>query len=416
MIRLHKSTIVVLLSLVVLFVLMVYATHELFTSRFVGANDLYPRWKGAQLFWLEGMDPYSEAATEAIQRGIYSRLARPDEDQVLFVYPFYTVFLLWPLVGLSYTWVQAIWLVTLQFALLAAVILCLRLVQWRVPTWLLALTLLWAIVFYNSTRTIILGQFAGLIFLWLAGSLLALKQDRNVLAGALLALTTIKPQMSFLVIPALLLWALGRRRWHFVAGFAGSLAVLAVVSFLLLPTWLTGFIEQVASYPDYTFTGSPLWVITGYYFPQLGRPVETGLSIALLLYLFYQWRDLPRQAAASPHFLVIIGLTLIVTNMIVVRTATTNYIVLYIPLFLLLKVAADRLPHGNGWVAAFYLVSIIGVWALFLATISGDLEHPIMYLPLPLLLLAVLAWARVAWRSWPHSPGARATGLANDVP
>ena len=413
MIRLHKSTIVVLLGLVVLFALMVYATHEVFTSRFAGANDLYPRWKGAQLFWLEGIDPYSETATEAIQRGIYGRLARPDEDQVLFVYPFYTVFLLWPLVGLSYTWVQAIWLVILQFALIAAVILCLRLVGWRMPAWLLVLTLLWAVVFYNSTRTIILGQFAGLILLWLAGSLLALRHGRDVLAGALLALATIKPQMSFLVIPALLLWALGQRRWHFVAGFAGTLTVLAAISFLLLPTWLTGFIEQVAFYPDYTFTGSPLWVITGYYFPQLGRPVEMGLSIALLLYLFYQWRDLPRQAAVSPQFLVIIGLTLIVTNMIVVRTATTNYIVLYIPLFLLLKVAADRLPHGNGWVATFYVVSAVGMWALFLATIMGDLEHPVMYLPLPLALLAILTWARVAWA---HSPGAEAIELANDAP
>ncbi|HEX6386222.1 MAG TPA: glycosyltransferase family 87 protein [Anaerolineae bacterium] len=408
----HKRAVIVGLGLVLLFALMVYATHEVFTSRFAGANDLYPRWKGAQLFWQEGIDPYSAQATEAIQTGIYGRLARSDEDQVLFVYPFYTVFLLWPLIELPYSWVQAIWLVTLQFALIAAIILCLRLIEWRMPAWLLALTLLWAVVFYHSTRTIILGQFAGLIFLWLAGSLLALKHGRDALAGTLLALTTIKPQMSFLVIPALLLWAIGQRRWRFVGAFAAATAILAGVSFLLLPSWLTSFTEQVAFYPDYTFTGSPLWVITGYYFPQLGKPVETALSILLLFYLFYQWRDLPRHSIASPQFLIIVGLTLIVTNTIVVRTATTNYVVLYIPLFLLLKGAADSLPYGNGWAATFYVLSTTGTWTLFLTTIQGDLEHPVMYLPLPLALLVILAWARITWT---RSSEAKATGLVNDT-
>lgn len=377
-----------------LFAIMVWGTYAFFTSKVPGANDFYPRWRGAQLYWQDGVDPYSQEASEAIQQGIYGRLATPEEDQLLFVYPFYTTFLLWPLVNLDYAWVQAIWLVIVQFSIVGGVILGLRLVNWRVPLWLLAVLLLWSIIFYNSTRTIILGQFAGPIFFCTVGTLLALKHDRDTLAGFLLSWTTLKPQMSYLLIPALLIWAIGQRRWRFIAAFAVTMAVLAGLSFLFLPTWLTGFIDQVRYYPAYTITGSPLWVITGYYWPQLGKPVEWLLIALLLGYLLWQWRKLPGLAAVSTEFLVIISLTLIVTNMIIVRTATTNYIIMYLPLLLVLKWLSQRWRWGQLSTALLLILGAVGMWALFLGTIQGDLEHPITYLPLPFLLLFALIWGQ----------------------
>lgn len=391
----RKNLLILLLALL-LFTISVVGTYTFFTSKVPGANDFFPRWKGTQLFWQEGIDPYSQTATEAIQRVLYGgQLARPDQDQVLFVYPFYTVFLLWPLVMLDYAWVQAIWLVIVQFSLIGGVILTLRLLEWRQPPWLLAVTLLWAVIMYNSTRTIILGQFAGPIFLWLAGTLLALKHDRDVLAGILLSLTTIKPQMSYLIIPALLLWVVWHQRWRFVAGFAAAMAFLAGLSFLLLPSWLISFIDQVRYYPDYTVTPSPLRVITGTFFPQLGQPVEYVLIGLLLLVMLWQWWQLRHEATVTRKFLLIIGLTLIVTNSIIVRTATTNYVIMYIPLFLLLHTISLRWRGGNVWVAGLLLTLLVGTWALFLSTIQGDFEHPVTYLPLPVGLLVGLVW--MAW-------------------
>ena len=395
----RKNLFILLLALLI-FTVSVVGMYTFFTAENPGANDFYPRWKGTQLFWQEGTDPYSQEATEAIQQGIYGRLATSDEDQVLFVYPFYTVFLLWPLINIDYAWVQAIWLVIVQFSLIGGMILTLRLLDWRQPPWLLAITLLWSVIMYNSTRTIILGQFAGPIFLWLAGTLLALKQDRDVLAGALLSLTTLKPQMSYLIIPALLLWAMWHKRWRFVAGFAGAMALLAGLSFLLLPSWLTSFIDQVRYYPAYTVTPSPLRVITGTFFPQLGQPVEVVLIGLLLLVMLWQWWQLrdanwPTEPAEAPKFLFIISLTLIVTNSIIVRTATTNYVIMYIPLFLLLHTVSQRWRGGNVWVAGLLLALLVGTWALFLSTLQGDFEHPVTYLPLPIGLLVGLGW--LAW-------------------
>jgi len=390
----RRNTVWMGVGLGVLFMVMVVATYYTFVVHAPGANDFYPRWKGAQLFWLEGVDPYSDEATGAIQRDMYGRLAHPTEDQVLFVYPFYTVFLLLPLVGLPYDWVQAIWLVTLMFSLIAGAFLCLRLVLWRPSKWLMTAIILWSLILYNGTRTVILGQFAGLIFLWLVGSLVALRSGKDVSAAALLALTTIKPQMSFLVIPALLIWGIGQRRWRFLWAFVISMGILAGLSFLLSPRWLFSFIEQVMAYPGYTVEGSPIYIVTRIYWPQLGRIAELLLFVSLVGYLLYHWWQLPRLQIGSPEFLLAICVTLVVTNLLVSRTATTNYVVLYLPILWSLKQMATKWKWGEFVSAVVLLLSVVGMWMLFLDTISGSAESAVMFLPLPFGLLLVLLLAR----------------------
>jgi hypothetical protein len=404
MTRSVASILAVIVLLGLLFALDVYATYQAFTSRFPGANDFYSRWKGAQVYWVEGIDPYSEQATLAIQQGIYGRPAGPTDDPGLFAYPFYTVFLLFPLAWLPYAWVEAIWLVLLEFALIGSVLLYVSLIGWRLPGWLLALTALWAVVFYHSGRTILLGQFAGLVLAWTVAVLWALRRGYDIAAGILLALTTVKPQMSILLVPALLLWGVGQRRWRFVGGFGAVMLFLLGISFILLPGWLAEFLRQVTQYPSYTAIGSPVWVIAQYYLPQLGlglsqailTAIEVGLSALLLVYLLVEWRRLPQVAASSGAFHWLVGLTLIVTNLIVLRTATTNFVALYMPLFFVLKAAADRLPARYAWLALFYLLSTVGLWVLFFTTVQGKFEHPIMYLLLPFGLLIAFVWGRPA--------------------
>lgn len=407
MTRSRVSTVILVLLVGLIFALDVYATYTLFTSKFPGANDIYPRWRGAQLYWLEGINPYSDQATSAIQHGMYGRPAHPDEDQVLFAYPFYATLLVTPLIWLPYAWVQAIWIVIVEFALVGGVMLCLALVGWRVPHWLLGLTALWSLSFYHSTRTIVLGQFAALIFLWIVGALWALRRERDVTAGVLLALTTIKPQMVVLLIPALLLWGVGQRRWRFLGGFCAAMMVLFGVSFALLPDWLGQFVRQVILYPSYTVLGSPVWIVTHHYLPQLGAPVEIGVAALLMIYLLIQWRRLARVEVTWGAFQWIIGLTLTVTNLVVVRTATTNFLVLYLPLFFVLKMAANRLSRSNclpggRLLTGFYLLSVVGMWALFLATYEGK-EPAIMYLILPVAMFVLLAGFKTILQEMPRA-------------
>jgi len=368
------------------------ATYAVFTSRYPGANDFYSRWGGARAWWTQGLSPYSEQASAQIEVGIYGRRARPDEDPGPFAYPFYTVFLIAPLAFLPYAWAEAIWLTLLEFALIGGVIGTAALLRWRAP--LLAFTAVWAILFYHSARAILLGQFAVIVYALIVAVLLALYARRDATAGVLLALTTVKPQMVFLLVPLLLLWAAARQRWRVVAGFIAAMAILCGASFIAVPGWAGDFAAQVMRYPSYTAIGSPVWVVTRYFIPALGAPGEIALSVVLVAWALATWVRVWRDGS-WPVFLWTVGVTLVVTNLVALRTATTNYVVLFVPLLQIFAAMQARWKRIGTWsVVGIETVLLVGLWALFFATVVNKFEHPIMYLPMPVGLAIVLA----VWR------------------
>jgi hypothetical protein len=374
----------------------IVATHALFTSRYPGANDFASRWGGARAFWRDGVSPYSGEATRQIQLLIYGRPIQPEEEQEFdpgpFAYPFYTVFLVWPLVWMPYPWAEAVWLVILEVCLFVGLLLALHVYGWRPPRWLLVCTAVWAFLFYPDVRALVLGQFAVFVFAMVALTLWALKERRDILAGFFLTLSTVKPQMSFLLVPFLLWWAVRERRWRFAASFLGGMALLLVASWLAEPGWLAGFLRQVNRYTSYTALGSPIWILTHLTFPALGvwgEVVLSGLAVASLVWAAW-WAS--RQGSAQA-FGWAAGWCLIVTNLVALRTATTNYVVLLLPLAMVFRALQRR--RGGAWlVLLLEVVMLAGLWALFLTTVVEKFEHPIVYLPLPFGLVAVFALAR----------------------
>jgi hypothetical protein len=367
--------------------------HEAFTARFPGGNDSIPRWVGTLAWFTEGLNPYSDEVTNRAQTMIYGRLARPDEDQQRFVYPFYTVFFYLPLLWLNYEWARAVGMVLLEASLIITVIGSLRLYAWSPPLWLRATTLGWAILFYHGARTILIWQIAGMVAALLAVALWAIKEKRDVLAGLCLALATIKPQMTFLLVPLLGVWALTAWRWRLAASISISMAVLLGASFLLLPSWLNDMRRQLADYTNYTHIGSPLNILTQTVFPFLGQSVEWALITVLVIWLVWEWWQVRRRA--DGRFGWVLALTLVLTNMIVTRTATTNYVMMIPALIYLFAVAARRYGSRSGvGIVVVELALFLGLWALFLATVQGRDEQWPVYLPLPLLLLAGLIFCR----------------------
>src|SRR5688500_15255654 len=119
--------------LIVLAVLAVDAalTYSNLTRPYPGHNDFMSRWEGARSYWLEGLNPYGDQASLNIQQRIYGRPVVEGEDPGYFAYPFYTVFLVYPLVHLDYSWASAVWMVLLEACLIGAMLLTLRLFRWR---------------------------------------------------------------------------------------------------------------------------------------------------------------------------------------------------------------------------------------------------------------------------------------------
>src|SRR5216684_1681180 len=164
-------------------------------------SDLYPRWLGARELLLHGRNPYSPEITAEIQTGYYGRVldaSRPDDprDQQGFAYPVYVVFLLAPVIGLSFQTVQILfhWLLIAFTA--ASVLLWLRTLQWRLPA--LAITSCMALTLGSMpvVQGIKLQQLSLLVAALLTASAASLAGGFLFLGGMFLALATIKPQLA----------------------------------------------------------------------------------------------------------------------------------------------------------------------------------------------------------------------------
>lgn len=396
MTRLTPSRLVIVgLILVALLAADAFALHEFFTTRYPGANDFFARWRPTRAWLFEGLGPYSEEATLATQIGMYGRPALPEEDKALFSYPFYSIlFFFLPALVSDYAWASAIWLAVLQFAILGLFGLSFRWANWRPPPWLFGLTLLFGLFWYHTARTLILGQFAALNAVLIVGVLLALRGGRDGLAGVVLALATCKPQMTFLLVPGVLLWALLTRRWKLVAGFGITFALLLGGSFALRPNWLSEWQHQLGVYVDNSINRPPVSFIAEWLWPTGPWPLLQTLLSGLLVadWLWEGWRALKRP---TTHGDWVLALTLVTTCLIAPRTATTDYVMMTPVLFLLFASLQTRWGgRGLALIVVTQLALFIGLWMLFAVTVVGDQEQSIMYLPWPLLMWVGLLWAR----------------------
>jgi hypothetical protein len=383
--------------LLVLAVMYTWAMWYYFTRRVPGGNDFLAHYTVWQAWANDGLNPYSDEAVLYTQLAIYGRPARPAEDQNRLVYPAYSIIVHGPLILVDYPLARAMFMTLLQAALLSGVWMTLRLVSWKPPLWLAASVLVWSLLNYHEARAIVLGQFAILGFFALAGALYLLKRNRDLWAGVLFVLTTIKPPLVFLVAPFLLLWAGARRRWRFAIGFVGGAAFLTLASLLIWPTWIGDWLHRLQEYPEYTPAYGLVRLLAHTALPRLGQIGETALiGILAAGMLWAWWRVLHRRLGGDLEFHWTLGVTMVVSNLIFSQTATPNYVLMLIPT-LWVFAGLDRLGRqGRRALLLAMVTALASHWWLHFTTVVGDAEQPIMFVPWPLALGSVL----MLGRSW----------------
>jgi hypothetical protein len=365
-----------------------WATFHYYTTRFPGANDFLARWSnGCALVW-SGENPYSDQATLQTQIRMHGRPAQPGEDLAAYSYPLYTLYFFWPLCfAQPYAAAQAIWMTLMLYAVVAGTALMIRVAGWQPPAWLWGVTLVWTVVTYPHARAIILGQMTTVIFIALGLSLLAVHRRADFWAGAALAVTTIKPQVCFLIVPWLLWWSAWNKRWRLWGGFATAMVLLAGSGLLLVPTWPLDFIRHLLNYDTVSATTyhSLTWIIIQH-FLELGPVVEIAVTGLLAIYLLVEWWQQRRATGAA--MLWVTGLTLNLSNFISYRAATTSYTLLLLPLFQLLWLAQRRTPRWSNWIVlGVLIILLVSQWAVFAITMEGRFETAPVYLVLPIPLL-----------------------------
>ena len=316
-------------------------------------SDLYPRWLGTRELLLHHRDPYSSEVTREIQSGYYGRPLDPrrmddprfnePKDQQGFAYPLHVIFLLAPTIGLPFPVVQAGFRWLLVILTLASVLLWLRVLRWRPSAATTAIIILLTLGSYAVVQGIKLQQLTLVVSALLAGCGAALVAGHFSLAGFLLALATIKPQLALPLAGWLTLWAVSdwRRRQSFIWSFALSMAIFLGASEYILPGWMREFRDAVAAYRQYTGgAGSLLDVLTT---PWLGKILA---AVAVLAVVVMGWK-VRRASHDSAAFSSILALVLAVTLVIVPSFAPYNQVLLLPAVFLITISWKDLWSRGS---------------------------------------------------------------------
>ena len=390
-------------------------------------NDFYQVWLSAQELFHQKRDPYSEEMTRDIQVGLYGRPLDPNRpgdpiDRRVFPYPAFVDLLFWPASEIPFPIVRVV--VTCILAVLtgATMLLWLSALKWDLDwKWRLTAVLL-TLCSYSALEGLFAGQLGLLVAFLLAASLLALQRGRFFLAGIVLALTTIKPQVTVLAILFLLLWALEswRTRRGLVLGFFVTLALLVGTSLFVLPHWISSWIHTVLAYRHYTRPPLVTEVLTSSLGPRWMVPATLVLTLSsIVIAVILAWRSRAADAGSLRFWLTLSLLLAITAITVLPGQAVYDHLILLPGILLLIRdrrefTAAGPVPLTLALVGAVILLwnwilafALIVLRPLLSAAIFDS--TPIFSLPirsaasLPFAVLALLAW------SWKLNPSMDAT-------
>jgi hypothetical protein len=315
----------------------VYTAHALSEKRPIGNNsDLYSWWLGTRELLLHGRNPYSADVTREIQTGYYGRPLDPTKpsdpiDQVAFAYPLYAIFFLAPTVTLPYQRVMTMFRWLLLSAIACSVPLWMCAIGFRPKRLLVLSGMVLAVSSFPAVQEFHMQNLTALVVLLLAAATAATVRGWLALSGFLLALSTIKPQLSGFLILWLLLWATGRwkERKPLVLSFGVTMAALLIASEAVDPYWIGKFLSAARAYQAYAASPSIMRALL----PSFLAPVFSVVLLGLLFALCWRWRKAP---AGSEDFAWALAWVSAVTLAIIPKLAAYNQLFLIPALLVLL--------------------------------------------------------------------------------
>jgi len=342
-------------------------------------SDLYPRWLGARELLLHGRDPYRDDITREIQIGYYGRVldpSRPNDpkDQQAFAYPVYVVLMLAPTVKFPFATVHnwVFWLFMLITAI--SVPLWLHTLGWRVSvSGRIAWTVL-TLSCFPAVQGLKLQQLTVLVAAIIAAAMSAVAQRRLVLAGVLLAMATIKPQLVILLTLWLCFWVISqwRERQRLFWSFAITVAVMMLAGEWLLPGWIREFRGAMAAY--YSYTGGGTSVLDVLLTKTVGR---VGSVVMVVTLFWFAWKK-RRTTETTAEFWWLFCFVMATTLLVIPTFAPYNQILL-LPACMIFLRAIRNLWQGGQFHRFFVAVTSISVFWSYPA--AAGLAIALVFLP-----------------------------------
>lgn len=253
--------------------------------KYIPADDYVRHWAAGKSF-LKGDDPYSPSKLQVYQDQATGPQSRKDIISTIFIPP-WSFLIVAPFAILNYPLSRLAWLI---FSIILLIISAELL--WKVydgPSQKKWLSWIFVFLYFPTIYLLEDGQTTCLVLLGLAAFLYFERLHRYWLGGTFIALITIKPQLTFLFWPAIVLWSIKRKNFSVCFGSALAILLASILMIIINPQIFEQYFSHIR------FNSPVLWgtpTIGGYlrYF-FLGVenfwPQYIGPSLGAIWFILY---------------------------------------------------------------------------------------------------------------------------------
>jgi hypothetical protein len=394
--KFHKNNYWVYAALVVVAIVAISFLNYLYANNYPGGKYFQTQWISTRGVLTEGLSPYADQLLYQVQVSAYGRPAMVGEYEFRFMYPYFSLIIFTPF-GLIKDFViaRAFWMTFLELLLIGIYFLSMNLANWKTKLLPGIALFLISITFYHNIRAVVDGNLVIVVTFFMLASLMAIRDRKDEAAGLLLAITTLEIKYFILGLVLILIYLLVNKRFKVIWYLLGGIVILYGFSFLLLPDWLAGYVQQLAL----SITHDPLSslsLVLRNYWGEVGVRISITLTIITAIVMLFEWFFI--RIATFKYFLWILFITLVISQWSGFPADASNFISLFPGLIFSLKLITDRWQNkGEGIVLIIASSLYLCTWIIFF--ILGDenklyYETGLFFIMMPVVEFILLYWSR----------------------
>jgi hypothetical protein len=231
-----------LLLLFALIITLIFLGWQLIHFSTLSTDDFVEYWSAGHLNII-GDNPYSSENLFKLQH----QAGSTSDEAIMMWNPPWTLTLIMPFSIMNYHIERIIWLLCQISILLVSTRLIWYLYEKTAgKLWIAFAITLTFVPFYFVLR---MGQISAIILVGIVAFLYFQNTHKDWLAGSLIMLAAVKPQLLHLIWLALLLWAIDRRQWHILGAGALTLIIATIIPLIFNHHVINQYLVAVNQHP-----------------------------------------------------------------------------------------------------------------------------------------------------------------------
>ena len=219
-------------------------------------SDFLAYWSAAHLF-ISGGNPYDQSAMSILQQSIMPEEFSHGGTVINAWNPPWFILIFSPLGGLSYSSAISAWVFVNTLLVGLALIITWQMCGAIQNSRGMLIVFVVGYLFGETIAYLAIGQITVLVLLGMVLSIWWSNHHFDLLAGAVLLLAFIKPQISFFFLLIFLLWIIQHKRWKIIVGFIIATLTSLIIFWIVIPNWVSDYINLLSTLPDfYNYTST----------------------------------------------------------------------------------------------------------------------------------------------------------------